>query len=138
MTSTSPVSAIPVEWLLAALAGLMGILFALIKVLGREWKEKATTLETKLEAVAKDVATLKASAPQQLADRITKLESDLNELRVKVAEELITKEEFREFIGDIKNQIRGLKEDISSVDDINREQAQVLARIEAMMQSLLS
>ena len=132
---------IPAPVLGLALTAVAALLYLMIKLVWRELSTKVVNFEGKLSDLSKDVTYLKeqiASGPKEVEEKVTRLECGLNDLRLKVAEDSVTREEFRDRVDELKHSIHDLKGSIGEVDKITREQAQLLARIEASLQALLN
>lgn len=134
-----------VPLLIAILSGAVGLIFVLVKLLGRQFQSETQIIRHKVDDLSKDfysfkekIAIDKGSDTRLLEEKIHDTEEELHKLQIKVSEGAVTKEEFKEVVKDLKSNLNELKESIVDVDKITREQAQLLARIETSIQSLLN
>ena len=121
-------------------------------------KEQASSSDTKIECMSNrvdgllsDFVLLKETVKRDgavMEERVREANDDFNNLRVLVAEQSVTKKEFRDAVKDMRSTIDSLKEDLTEADKATRkqlggldketrEQGTILTRIDSTLKALL-
>jgi len=133
-----------VSILMLIISLISALLWIFIKVALKQFTDKTEDIKSKVESLVKDfvafkdsISTKQAELTKEFEEKLDKTDDELKELRIKVAQDSVTKKEFKEAVKELKGNIHELKDSIVEVDKITREQANLLTRIETSIQSML-
>jgi chromosome segregation ATPase len=102
-----------------------------------ECRSKVDTITGNWNDLKDNLVNRYADKFDSLREQISKAEDTVNRLHIKLVQESVPKDEFRSVVLELKGELRGLKDEIASVDQITREQGLLLTKMDGALESLL-
>lgn len=135
--------------IIAVLGVVAGLLYVFVKIAIHQFNDKNetkyTSLKERIDSLCEDIREFKNTTggkdfekSKEVNARIVSVEGNLQDLQVKLAQEYVSKEDFKSELVEIRESMTELKVFISSVDKETREQSIILTRIDSALNSMLS